>query len=806
MCPVPTVTTQPGDADESGQVRTATSARARNVRPHNLPFELSSFVGRRRELAEVGRLLEHNRLVTLTGPGGCGKTRLALEVSGGLVERFADGVRLVELAPLSDPTLVPQAVSTVLPVREERGRALVDTMRAHLEGAELLLVLDNCEHLIEPCAKLASALLRSCPGLRILATSREPLDIAGEVSWLVPPLSLPDADPATLDPASLSRYEAVRLFTQRAGAVHSDFVLTAENAPTVANLCRRLEGMPLAIELAASRVRVLTLEQIVERVDDCFRLLKGGDRAASPRHQTLWATVNWSHDLLSEEERKLFRRLSVFAGGFSLAAAEEVCSWDGVEREDVLDLLSSLVDKSLVLFAEQRGEARYQLLETVRQYGREKVARSGEEAEVRRRHADYFLELAETAERAMNGSAQETWVERLEVEHDNLRAALDWDDRGAYDATETRLRLAAALAQFWVIRGHFTEGLTRLEGLLTLPAGSVPGVARAKACEALGSLYYRRGDHAADDFVRARARYEESVEIFRESGDERQIALALALLGRVYADLGEYTSARSMLEDSLRLHRGFGDAHGIAVVEYGLGWVDFLQGELASARLLLERSLATFRKLGDKFHLGGCILYLGCLDCEGEDYAAARAKFVTLTELVSFQHYRYVAPLVVEAFVVLAATQGQAERALRLGGAAAEQRRVMGAQFRLGWQQYLARRLEPCWAACNKGVGAAAWAEGKKMTLERALSYALGEPAANRRRARAVPERTTGPLSNRELEVLGLVAEGLTDARVAERLHLSPRTVGRHLESIYRKLGVSSRTAAAKRAAELGLL
>ena len=774
--------------------------------PADLPLQLSSFVGRGREIREVKRLLLSGaRLLTLTGAGGCGKTRLALAVANGLVEEFEDGVWLVELASLADPDLVLQAVASALGVCEQPSRPLAETLTDALGEKRLLVVLDNCEHLLGASARLAETLLRACPGLRILATSREALGVGGEVSYPVPPLSSPGLN-LELPTEEVARYEAVRLFVERAAAALPGFALTEGNAPAVAEVCRRLDGMPLAIELAAARVRVLSVGQISERLDECFRVLKTGSQTALPRQRTLRATIDWSYELLSGGEKALLRRLSVFAGGFTLGAAEEVCAGEGLERDDVLELLSHLVDKSLVLVAEQGGESRYRLLETVRQYAKGKFdTGSGEEAATRRRHALFFLKLAETAEAAMSGAAQEGWVERLEVEHDNLRAALDVGDEPEAGATEAGLRRAAALSQFWIIRGHFTEGLARLEALLALPAASERGAARAKACHALGSLYYRHGDHAAGDFVKARAYYEESLGIFRELGEEPRVAVALADLGRVDADLGEYASARSLLEESLLLQRRLGNEHGVAVAQYGLGWLDFLRGEHAAARSLLEEGLAIFRKLGDKFHLGGCVLYLGCLDCEQGDYAAARSRFVELTGLVSFQHYRYVAPLVVEAFVILAATQGQAARALRMAGAATELRRVMGAQFRLGWQHYVRRQVASARRALGEDAGAA-WVEGQKMTLEAALAYALEEPTMSRQETQDSPVRPATSLSARELEVLGLVAEGQTDARVAERLHLSPRTVGRHLESVYRKLGVSSRTAAARRAGELGLL
>jgi non-specific serine/threonine protein kinase len=793
-----------GDASGGDPAAASAGTRVAGRHPGNLPLELTSFVGREREISEVRDLLRETRLLTLTGPGGCGKTRLALAAASEMDEDFEGGAWWVGLASLSDPDLVPQAVASALGVRETPGRPLVEALADHLGTGEALLVLDNCEHLVDACAALVDALLHACPNLRVLAASREALGVPGETTWPVPPLSLPDVSrPPDLE--ALSCYEAVRLFVERARAVAAGFELSLQNAPAVALLCRQLDGMPLAIELAASRTRVLSPAQILERLDDRFRLLAGGDRISVPRHKTLRATMDWSHELLSAEERVLFRRLSVFAGGWTLEAAEVICAGDGISEGEVLDLLSRLVDKSLVVVGEWNGEARYRLLETVRQYGREKLQGAGEAGAARRRYVLFFLELAETAEAAMSGSAQEAWLGRLEVEHDNLRAALDRDEEEA-DATEARLRLAAALAQFWVIRSHFTEGLTRLETLLALPGASTPSAARARACQAIGMLHYRRGDQAAADFARARARYEEALRIFRRLADQPRIAQALSDLGRVEADLEEYASARSQLEESLALHRRLGDEHGAAVALSSLGWLDFLRGERASARSLLEESLATFRERGDKFLLGGCVLSLGCLDCEEGDYAAGRSRFVELTKLVSFQQYRYVAPLVVEAFVVLAATQGQPRRALRLAGAAAGLRRAVGAQFRLGWQRYLARRLDLVRQALDEGEAAAAWAEGQGMTLEDALAYALEETTAPPEGPEAPPERPTGPLSARELEVLGLVAEGLTDARVAGRLHLSPRTVGRHLESVYRKLGVSSRTAAVKKAGELGLL
>ena len=370
--------------------------------PHNLPTELSSFVGREKELPEVRRLCSNNRLLTLTGSGGCGKTRLALAAASELVDKFDDGVWMVELASLAEPSLVPQAVAFTLGVRERPVNSLTEALSDYLRTRNLLLILDNCEHLIEACAELVEALLRSCPELRVLATSREALGITGEIAWPVPSLSLPDLRRLP-DLESLPRYESARLFVERTAAVRPDFTLTEQNAPAVAQVCYRLDGIPLAIELAAARTKVLSVEEISARLGDSFRLLATGSRTATPRQRTLHATMDWSHELLGQKERVVFRRLSVFAGSFTLEAAESICAGEQLQRDKVLELLSQLVNKSLVVAQERDGTARYRLLETIRQYGRERLEEAGEAAQVREQHAGYYLALAEEAEPELKG-------------------------------------------------------------------------------------------------------------------------------------------------------------------------------------------------------------------------------------------------------------------------------------------------------------------------------------------------------------------------------------------------------------------
>jgi predicted ATPase/DNA-binding CsgD family transcriptional regulator len=759
-----------------------------------LPLETTSFVGRGRELSEVEGLLGRTRLLTLTGVGGSGKTRLALRVAG---RRTNEGdVWWVELASLSGEGLVPRKVASTLGVAESPGRPTGELLVDYLESRKALLILDNCEHLVEACASLADVLLRACPDVRILATSREPLGVAGEVSWPIPPLSLPDTGRGRA-PDDLLLYEAVGLFVERAGAVAPGFALTRENGPAVADLCARLDGMPLAIELAASRVRMLSVGQILERLDDRFRLLRG-NRTAVPRHRTLGTTIDWSHDLLSEKEKILFRRLSVFAGGFTVEAAERVCPGEGLGEDEILELLSRLVDKSLVVVVRGDEESRYRMLETVRQYASEKLRVSGEVGTVGRRHAGFFVALAEEARPAMVGPEQAAWMKRLEEEHDNLRAALGWlKEEGE---AEPGLRLAAALMRFWWFRGHLTEGRAWLEEMLGLTATPVRDEVRAKALRVLGALSYIHAEHAAGGWDAARSRLEESLKIYRRLGDERGVAAVLQNLGRVSAELGEWTAAFSFLEESLAIARRSENRPGIALSHFNLGSVQLLGGDLPSARAHLEESLDHYRELDDGFWINACLVHLGYIDCEEGEYAAARSRFLQMNETLPLVRFPWGTTYTLEGFARLAAAEGEAARALRLGGATTALRQTYGVTMGLTGQDAFRRALEPAWRVLGEEAGATAWQEGRSMTLEEAVDLALAEPGTRPDRP---PECI---LSARELEVLSLVAGGLTDAQAAEKLFVSPRTVGGHLRGAYRKLGVKSRTAAVKKARELGLI
>jgi predicted ATPase/class 3 adenylate cyclase/Tfp pilus assembly protein PilF len=595
----------------------------RSLHNTNLPIQSTSFIGREREIQEVKHLLSTSRLLTLTGTGGCGKTRLALQAAADAVEEFSDGVWLVELAALSDPALVIPTVAHALGIRDEAGRSLTETLIKYLQSKVMLLILDNCEHLIEACAKLVTDLLRSCPQVKIVVTSREPLNVPGEHPWRVPSLFTPDPDTLPGKESDLSallmEYDAPRLFVERATVHRRDFLLTRSNVPAVARLCHQLDGIPLAIELAAARVRSLSVDEINSRLDHRFRLLTGGSRTALPRQQTLRALIDWSYDLLHSQEQTLLQCLSVFAGGWTLVAAEQICSGEEIEDWEVLDLLTSLNDKSMVVAEPRDGATRYRLLETVRQYARERLSERGEEERCRDRHLSYFTALGEEAEPHLIGEAQQEWLERLEGEHDNLQAALQWAED---HAPERGLRLADAIWRFWYVRGHFAEGREHLEKLLqaTEPYGRTSS--RADALTAAGVMAYCQGEYAV-----SRAFFEDGLAIRRELHDRTGIAALLNNLGNVAYDQADYSTAQSLFEESLTLRRELGERRGIAATLNNLGNVANEQGSYSSARTLFEESLTIKRELGDRWGMANSLSNLGLVAYHQGDYAAAGAYF-----------------------------------------------------------------------------------------------------------------------------------------------------------------------------------
>ncbi len=562
---------------------------------NNLPIQLTSFIGREQEISAVRHILNTTRLLTLTGPGGCGKTRLALEVVREQADLFASGVWFVDFAPLSDPAFVARAVANVLGVQEVTGWSVTDTLAAFLKTKHILVLLDNCEHLSEACAQLCDALLHSCLNLTILATSREPLHVVGEIVWLVPSLSLPDPDqlPALQD---LLGYSATRLFVERARAVVASFDLNSSNAAAVARLCFHLDGIPLAIELAAARVNVLSVEQILARLDDRFRLLTQGSRTALNRQQTLQAAIDWSYDLLSAPERVLFQRLTVFAGGWTVEAAESVTSDEvpndrtvSLSSSQILDLLARLVDKSLILVAQHDGESHFRMLETIREYARQRLGESGEAPVVMAQHCAWCIAFLEQANPRFWGSDHMRWVRRLEDERDNMRAALAWC---AEHDPQSGLRLAILLEQFWVLRGYFREALTWLHSLLL--RASEPTALRAKALLSQFLLQARSGGY--------QGKFENLVEGIlaicdRLEDKADQVRTYHIVAGLTLLHTGS-EKARPFFESSLMLARDSGFEVGVACAEHFLGVQACAVGDYARAETLIEQSISRFRELG----------------------------------------------------------------------------------------------------------------------------------------------------------------------------------------------------------------
>lgn len=583
---------------------------------HNLPALATSFIGRRQEIAAVRGLLAESRMVTLTGAAGCGKTRLALAVAEEVIPEWPDGIWLVELARVGDGEALPHVVANALRLTENASNRTVENLSDQLRTRRMLLILDNCEHLIAECARLASSLLRTCPELRILATSREILYIGGESAWKVPSLSIPD----TALPASareIKRFESVRLFAERASAARPSFRIDARNARHVARICRQLDGIPLAIELAAARIADLTARELAERIHDRFRLLVGDADGCLPRHRTLRAAIDWSYALLTGAERSLLQRLSVFAGGCTLGLVESVCvdadaanvqdshlslQGAGAPSPDLLDTITSLVDKSLVVAEENSGETRYRMLEMIRQYGAERLRESGDEARIRRLHVQALAEMAEEAEPALVGAGQRQWIERLSSEHDNVRTAFEWLRRDQME-DHPALRLVAGLWRFWLLRGSLHEGRRWAEESLLdrVSLSSAPRELLARALNGAGSLAWRQGDAA-----RARVYYEESLAIRREIGDRQGIAGSLNNLGLVARKQNDLEGARKFFEESLAIYRERDHEWGSATSLSNLASVAVDQGDHDSADRFNEEALALWDRVGDQCNLATC--------------------------------------------------------------------------------------------------------------------------------------------------------------------------------------------------------
>jgi predicted ATPase/class 3 adenylate cyclase len=727
--------------------------------PNNLPAQLTSFIGREKELAETRQLMSASRLLTLIGPGGAGKTRLSIQLAAEVLPSLPDGAWLVELAPLTDPVLVPQTVAAVIGVNEIPGLTLQQLLVNHLKRRRLLVVLDNCEHMVEACARLADMLLRACPELHLLASSREALGIAGEVIYRIPPMALPEN--AGTSPENLCRFESVQLFTERAAAAQPHFALTPQNAPAVAQICRRLDGIPLAIELAAARVRLMSPEQIAAHLDDRFRLLTGGSRTALPRQQTLRSLIDWSYDLLPDSERLLFRRLAVFAGGWTFEAAEALSP-----DLDVFDGLAQLVNKSLVVEDELQGWARFRFLETVRQYARDRLFESDEVSGIRNRHRDYYLHYIKAEQPHYMGSNPINWWDDCDREQDNLRAALQW----SLDTDpESALRLAGALADYWERRGHFGEArdwlIASLERVAALPVVEGPAwqarqLARARAllafsqpnmgyqvnldfieesirlyrsygsraelCLALGMAGFiksMRGDNLA-----AEPDLLESVAVGRESGDKFVLMFALGVYSnQILVERGDLEAARRVNDELLTSVRSMGRSWSYAQILMFLERYFWITGEPDRAREFCQEAVELFRQVGDRMmmtvlqsDLGHIMLAAGKLEEAAQIYRQTLPVWREFDQRGAIAHQ-------LESFAHLARCQGQFERAACLYGAAEALRTATASLMMWYERRDYGREVAALRQQMPPQALDQAWTSGCSLTIEQAVDLALME-------------------------------------------------------------------------------
>ena len=682
--------------------------RSLEATPNNLPRQVTSFIGRERELTDVKNQLRNTRLLTLFGAGGLGKTRLSLQVATEVLDDYPDGVWFVDLAPMTDERLVAQAVASVLGVKEEAGRPVIEALVKYVSDRNLLLILDNCEHLLRACAELATQLLRSGSDLKILASSRQHLQVAAETTYHVPPLSVP-APQSTITAQTMTKYEAVRLFVDRARAVQPAFQVNDANGRAVADICHRLDGIPLALELAAARVRALSVEEIAARLSDRFRLLTRGDRTALPRQQTLRASIDWSYDLLTDHERALLRRLSVFAGGWTLEAAEAVGVDGDVEQANVLDLLSNLVEKSLVTL-EAEGE-RYRLLETVREYAQDRLDKSGEAEQTCTRHLAFYVALAERARPELLGPSQGAWLGRLDLERENLIAAHAWCDR-TKDGGELGLQLVHSMKQYWLNRG-----LLGLRHRLTMEALARAGAQERNLARCRGLLSAGQVCCFVGRFGEATGHLEECLAIARELDDRGRIAAALQYLGMASLGEGDFAAARGHLEEGLALAQAQGNKRELAAAMNALAQLYRAEGSLDTAEPLYENVLAIARELGDGESIAIGLLNLAMVAIGRRLDDRARAMLLEVIAIAEETGSKQAGQNALDVSAGLAAVHEDWEQAARFYGAAEAQAAQTGLQRDPTDDAFLA----PLMASTREALGAAKFATAK--AAGRALSY-----------------------------------------------------------------------------------
>jgi non-specific serine/threonine protein kinase len=836
--------TGPGLAGQFSPLRSLENPALR----HNLPSQATSFVGRAGELAELRSLVSGgSRMVTITGPGGIGKSRLALQVAAEALDGAGDGVWLAELAPVADPELVARTVAAVLGVREEPGRPALDTLVETVGDRHLLVVLDNAEHVLGAAAKLADAIVRSCPRACLLVTSREPLGVGGEHVFRVPSLPVPPADLAA--PDKLAAFESVQLFAEHAAMHRQGFALDEANAAAVAAICVRLDGIPLALELAAARLGSLSVSEISSRLDQRFRLLTGGSRTALPRHQTLRALIDWSYDLLSSEERVALDRLSVFAGGWTLEAAEAVTAVGGTADWQVLDLLAALVDKSLVQAEDFHGSTRYRLLETVRQYAAERLAqRPGSElGETRAAHRDHYLTLVETAAPQLRGWDAAVWLDRLEVEFDNIRAALAFSVTDPHGA-EPGLRLAAGLRAFVFSRGHSGEVLEALGALLGRPdarqptrylaralitnckllthfdrSPNIPSMAEeaitiargladdALAADALAALNwfsFLQGDLSA-----ALARADEAVALARAAGNPTQLVVALGHRAVFKAETGDLDASIADYQEVLSLARASGDNYTLVVTLVNLGVDQIVAGEFPAALAYLQDAIKVADAHGYQHLSAAAEMNLGFAYLMNGDAASARRLLVGVLDRARATSEMTWAHSALLGLALAAGADGDPAVAATLHGAADHQYEEAGQAFDAKESKMRASDHVRLRAALGDAAFEAACARGRALGQADAIALAMGtaQPDPGVAPAAAVPaaghtaDSSSCPLSDREREIVALLAGGASDTQIARHLYLSVNTVRSHLERIRDKTGARRRTDLVRYAIQAGI-
>ncbi len=754
--------------------------------PGNLPAELTSFIGRARELAEIKKLLPATRVVTLTGPGGMGKSRLALRAAHSLKRNFQQGAWLAELAGLDDPGLLPYALARSLSMHERPDDGIEDALIAYLRERRLLLVLDNCEHVLDACREVVASLVSRCAGLRVLCTSRERLGVPGEMTVVLSALALPAID-ARLPVAGMAEVEALRLLVDRAVAVAQDFALTDENCGTAGDICRRLDGLPLAIELAAVRLASMTADDLLERLDDRFRLLTVGRRPRPGRSQALRATVDWSYELLGEQEQMLWRRLSVFAGSFGLEAAEAVCSGTGLEHEHIVDLIGRLVDTSILTMAHGGRHGRYRLLETVRLYGAERLRAAGEERELQHRHAAWYAELISAGDRPWWGTAQQAEaMDALDAEWANVETALEFC-AGSPATADLGLRMAADLWLYWLVRGRYRAGCHHLSTLLQV--APAPSATRVMAIWAFGFLIQATGDLEV-----ALTHFEEVRQVSQEAGWDRELGYALAGIELIRLRLGQPALASELLAACQKAMTVVDDPFGQAMGLYAAATAMVAVGRLADARQLALEGLQDSGRAGDKWARGLLNALLGITEWLSGDPQTAESTIKEAVRLQNRIDHRWGMAASLEGLAWVAGSSGRLERASLLLGASAALWHELGNTSLPTWQAY----HERCEAAAQTGLGEAryhaCWEEGYALSREQVVAAALEStlPSVPHAHAVGTPVDPLG-LSARELEVARLVADGLSNPAIASALFISVATVKTHVSHILVKLGLESR-------------